>query len=75
MKSTSADLDVWTPPKYAEVVQSDGDERKPDPDCNESSRTDWARVDAMADEEIDTSDILPLDEAFFQDAKLRIERR
>ena len=36
------------------------------------SRTDWNRVDAMTDEEIDTSDIPPLDEAFFADAKLRI---
>lgn len=36
-----------------------------------SSRTEWARVDAMADEEIDTSDIPPLDERFFATATLR----
>jgi uncharacterized protein (DUF4415 family) len=37
-----------------------------------ASRTDWARIDAMPDEEIDTSDIPPLDETFFADAKLRM---
>lgn len=37
-----------------------------------ASRTDWARIDAMPDEEIDTSDSPPLDEAFFADAKLRM---
>lgn len=36
------------------------------------SRTDWDRVDAMKDEEIDTSDIPPLDEAFFAEATLRM---
>ena len=36
------------------------------------SRTDWDRVDAMKDEEIDTSDIPPLDEAFFAEAALRM---
>ncbi len=36
------------------------------------SRTDWNRVDAMTDEDIDTSDIPPLDEAFFADAELRM---
>lgn len=30
-----------------------------------SSETDWARIDNMKDEEIDTSDIPPLDEEFF----------
>jgi len=34
------------------------------------SETNWTRVDEMTDEEIDTSDIPPLDEAFFADAKL-----
>jgi len=37
-----------------------------------TSRTDWARIDAMPDDEIDTSDIPPLDAAFFADAKLRM---
>jgi uncharacterized protein (DUF4415 family) len=36
------------------------------------SETDWAKVEAMTDEEIDTSDISPLDEAFFANAKLRL---
>ena len=36
------------------------------------SRTDWDRVDAMTDEEIDTSDIPPLDEEFFANAQLRM---
>jgi uncharacterized protein (DUF4415 family) len=39
---------------------------------NRRSETDWARVDALADAEIDTSDIPPLDDAFFARAKLRI---
>ena len=38
----------------------------------ETSRTDWARVDAMEDEDIDTSDIPALDEAFFAEAELRM---
>jgi hypothetical protein len=36
------------------------------------SRTDWDRVDALKDEEIDTSDIPPLDEAFFAVAEPRM---
>jgi uncharacterized protein (DUF4415 family) len=36
------------------------------------SETDWARIDAMTDEEIDTSDIPPLTEAFFKRAKVRM---
>ena len=36
-----------------------------DTDTNNSSATDWARVDALADEQIDTSDIPPLGEDFF----------
>jgi len=36
------------------------------------SETNWARVDEMTDEMIDTSDIPPLDEAFFAKAKLRV---
>ncbi len=35
------------------------------------SRTDWARVDAMADEDIDTSDIPPLTEADFARSRWR----
>ena len=37
-----------------------------------TSQTDWERVDAMTDEEIDTSEIPPLDEEFFRHAQLRI---
>ncbi|MBD1807740.1 hypothetical protein H6F98_20140 [Microcoleus sp. FACHB-SPT15] len=37
-----------------------------------TSKTDWARVDAMTDEDIDTSDIAPLSEEFFAKAKWRI---
>jgi hypothetical protein len=38
------------------------------------SETDWAKVEAMTDEEIDTSDIPPLHEAFFANAKLRLPK-
>ncbi|MBE9160522.1 hypothetical protein IQ265_27415 [Nodosilinea sp. LEGE 06152] len=41
---------------------------------NNTSKTDWARIDAMTDDDIDTSDIPPLDEAFFAKAKLRMPR-
>jgi uncharacterized protein (DUF4415 family) len=36
---------------------------------NAISRTDWARIDALTEDEIDTSDIPPLPEAFFANAK------
>lgn len=39
---------------------------------NNISQTDWKRVDALTDEDIDTSDIPPLDDAFFTDAELRL---
>jgi hypothetical protein len=32
-------------------------------------KTDWARVDALADEEIDTSDIPPITEESFRNSK------
>ena len=38
---------------------------------NNRSRTDWQALEAMADEEIDYSDIPPLDEDFFARATLR----
>jgi uncharacterized protein (DUF4415 family) len=44
-------------------------------DLKKPSETNWTRVDAMTDEEIDTSDIPPLDEAFFADAKLRVPEK
>jgi len=43
-------------------------------DLKRPSATNWAKVDAMTDEEIDTSDIPPLDEAFFANAKLRLPK-
>jgi uncharacterized protein (DUF4415 family) len=39
---------------------------------NNTSRTDWVRIDAMTDDDIDTSDIPPLTEEFFSKAKLRM---
>ncbi len=36
------------------------------------SETDWARIDAMTDEEIDTSDIPPLGDEFFAEAQWRM---
>ena len=40
-----------------------------------TSQTDWAKVSALTDAEIDTSEIPPLDESFFQDARLRLPPR
>jgi len=37
-----------------------------------SSKTDWSRLAQMDDKDIDTSDIPELDEAFFQQAELRV---
>ena len=36
------------------------------------SETDWARIDRMTDEEIDTSDSPPLDDEFFAKAEWRM---
>jgi uncharacterized protein (DUF4415 family) len=41
-------------------------------DLNKPSETNWAKVSEMADEEIDTTDIPPLDETFFANARLRV---
>lgn len=41
---------------------------------NNTSKTDWARIDAMSDEDIDTSDIPPLSEEFFAKAQLRMPK-
>jgi len=38
---------------------------------NKPSETNWTRIDEMTDETIDTSDIPPLDETFFANAKIR----
>lgn len=37
--------------------------------------TDWERIDAMKDEDVDYSDIAELDETFFQNADLRLPRK
>ena len=47
---------------------SEGNLKKP-------SETDWARIDSMTDEEIDTSDIPPLDDEFFAAAQWRMSKR
>ncbi len=41
-------------------------------DLNNTSRTDWAALESMTDEEIDYSDIPPLTDDFFENATLRI---
>jgi uncharacterized protein (DUF4415 family) len=40
-----------------------------------ASKTDWARIDALTDETIDTSDIPPLSQTFFKRAVLRTPRQ
>lgn len=40
-----------------------------------TSRTDWSRIDAMTDKDIDMSDIPPLTEAFFENTTLRMPKR
>ena len=39
------------------------------------SETDWARIDQMTDDEIDVSDILPLDEDFFARAQWQMPQK
>ncbi|CAN5480635.1 hypothetical protein BH18ACI3_BH18ACI3_18410 [soil metagenome] len=41
---------------------------------NKKSKTDWARIDAMTDDDIDTSDIPELDDDFFASAELRMPK-
>jgi uncharacterized protein (DUF4415 family) len=36
---------------------------------NSSSKTDWAKIDALTEDEIDTSDIPPLTEEFFSQSR------
>ncbi|MBW4692827.1 MAG: BrnA antitoxin family protein [Lyngbya sp. HA4199-MV5] len=43
-----------------------------DKDLSNTSRTNWAALEAESDEGIDYSDIPPLTEAFFEKATLRI---
>lgn len=37
--------------------------------------TDWERIDAMKDEDVDYSDVAELDETFFQNADLRLPQK
>jgi uncharacterized protein (DUF4415 family) len=39
---------------------------------SKESKTDWARLDRMVDQNIDTTDIALLDDAFFRNADLRL---
>lgn len=41
-------------------------------DLSDTSRTDWAALEAMNDESIDYSDIPPLTDEFFKNASLRV---
>ncbi|MBU0510978.1 MAG: BrnA antitoxin family protein [Chloroflexi bacterium] len=41
---------------------------------NRNSRTDWDRLNRMTDEEIDYSDIPPLDNEFFKSGELRMPK-
>lgn len=43
-----------------------------DTPTNKQSETDWARVDALTDAEIDTSDIPPLSDEFFRRSHVRL---
>ncbi len=40
-----------------------------------SSKTDWDRLAAMSDEDIDYSDIPPLEKNFFKHARIRLPRQ
>lgn len=52
---------------YYSAVANETNLKKP-------SETDWARIDRMTDDEIDTSDIPPLDDEFFASAQLLVPR-
>ena len=43
-------------------------------DSKKKSRTDWDRLEAMSDEDIDYSDIPPMDQRFFKTGKLRMPK-
>ncbi len=40
-----------------------------------TSKTNWKKLKQMKDKDIDTSDISPLDEAFFKHAKIRLPNK
>ena len=43
-------------------------------DLKKQSQTDWARLEAMRDEDIDFSDIPELNQAFFKNAVIRLPK-
>lgn len=43
-------------------------------DSKKKSKTDWDRLEAMSDEDIDYSDIPPMDKNFFKTGKLRMPK-
>ena len=43
-------------------------------DLQSSSETNWARVDQLTDDDINTSDVPPLDDSFFASADLRLPK-
>lgn len=43
-------------------------------DLKRPSATNWGKVEAMTDKEINTSNIPPLDDAFFANARLRLPK-
>ena len=43
-------------------------------DSESSSKTNWERIDQLRDEEVDTSDVPLLDDAFFANAELRLPK-
>lgn len=46
-----------------------------DTPMNKPSETDWERIEAMTDDDIDTSDIPPLTDEFFKRAKIRMPKQ
>jgi len=72
-------LCLWS---YADTMQFEWDEQKNLANIRKHgidfmsklSATDWARIDAITDETIDTSDIPPLSDAFFARARLKTPR-
>jgi uncharacterized protein (DUF4415 family) len=44
-------------------------------DISKKSGTDWERLESMTDEDIDYTDIPPLDEEFFKRATIRMPKR
>lgn len=55
--------------KKENIVQTKAD------DLPEATKTDWQRLDAMTDAEIDTSDIPELDEEWFKNAKVTLPQK